>query len=72
MLFIYKNKIYVRPFANKIVEVSITKKENKYDVKPTDKTVEIDSNVNKDLYSISLEEAYKMQSKSLGSKFEEK
>ena len=63
MLFRYNNKVYVRPFANKLVEVIVSKIGNEYDVKPTNTKVEITSEVNEKLYSISLEEAYKMQNK---------
>jgi len=61
MLFRYKNKVYVRPFANKIVEVIISKNGNEYDIQPTDNKIEITPELNEELYSISNEEAYKLQ-----------
>lgn len=64
MLFRYDNKVYVRPFANKLVEVIISKNGDVYDVQPTSTKIEITSEVNEKLFSISLEEAYKMQHKS--------
>jgi len=61
MLFRYNNKVYVRPFANKLVEVNVSKIGNEYDVKPTNTKLEITSEVNEGLYSISIEEAYNIQ-----------
>ena len=61
MLYVYKGKIYVRPFDNKLVEVKVLKKGQTYDVKATDKTLEINDEIKSKLASISLEEAYKMQ-----------
>lgn len=62
-LFRYENKVYVRPFANKIIEVEVTKNNGNYDVKSTNNSVELTKEVSNNLYSISLEEAYKMQNK---------
>lgn len=65
MLFRYKNKVYVRPFANRIVEVKVNKiNDNEYDVKPTENKVEITKEVNNELYSVTLKEAYEIQNKS--------
>ena len=61
MLFRYNNKVYVRPFANKLVEVIVSKKGNEYDIQPTNTKLEITSEVNEGLYSISIEEAYNIQ-----------
>lgn len=60
MLFRYGNKVYVRPFANKMVEVNIIKKGSEYDVQPTNNKVEITSEIENELYSITIEEAYNM------------
>ena len=64
MLFRYGNKVYVRPFANKLVEVKVEKNGSEYDVKPTTEKLEITNEVNEGLYSITLEEAYDIQHKS--------
>jgi hypothetical protein len=63
MLFRYESKIYIRPFGNKLVRVNITKKGDEYDVVPTKEMLVITREINEKLYSISLEEAYKMSSK---------
>lgn len=63
MLFKYKEKIYVRPFSNKIVEVEVTKNGNEYDVKPTKNVVEINTKAENEFISVSLEDAYKAQNK---------
>lgn len=68
MLFRYENKIYIKPFADRIVKVDITKKGKEYDVKATKDIVVITPEVNNKLYSISLEEAYKMSNKTSFSK----
>lgn len=61
MLYVYNGKVYVRPFDNKLVEVKISKKGQEYDVKATEKTLEINDEIKSKLVSISLEDAYKMQ-----------
>lgn len=61
MLFRYNNKVYVRPFANKIIEVEVVKKGKDFDVKSTNKQVEITPEVDQNLYSVTIEEAYDMQ-----------
>lgn len=63
MLFRYENKVYIKPFADRIVKVDITKKGKEYDVKATKDIVAITPEVNNKLYSISLEEAYKITNK---------
>ena len=63
MLFRYNDKIYIKPFGDKLVEVRIVKKGNEFDVKPTDKIVVITPKVNENLYSVELKEAYNMQNK---------
>ena len=68
MLFRYENKVYIKPFADRIVKVDITKKGKEYDVKATKDIVVITPEVNNKLYSISLEEAYKMSNKTSFSK----
>lgn len=62
MLFRYNGKIYIKPFANKIVEVKVTKKGNEYTVEPTNNSVELTREVENNLYSVSIEEAYKFKS----------
>lgn len=64
MLFRYENKVFIKPFADKLVKVDVTKKGNEYDVKATKEIVVITPEINEKLYSISLEEAYKMSNKS--------
>jgi len=63
MLYIFNEKIYVKPFDNKIVEVTITKTGNEYDVKAIKAPVELNDMKLKELASISLEEAYKHQNR---------
>lgn len=63
MLYIFKEKIYVKPFDNKIVEVSISKKGDEYDVKAIESPVELNSKELSELVNITLEEAYKLQNK---------
>jgi len=63
MLFRYENKVFIKPFADKLVKVDVTKKGNEYDVKATKEIVVITPEINEKLYSISLEEAYKMSNK---------
>lgn len=63
MLFRYENKVFIKPFGDRLVKVEITKKGNDYDVKPTKEIVVITPQINEKLYSISLEEAYKISNK---------
>lgn len=63
-LFRYKGKVYVRPFVNKIIEVIVEKnKDGSFNVKATNNKVELTKEVSNELYSIPIEEAYKMQNK---------
>lgn len=62
MLYIYKGKIYVKPYENKIVEVLIKKTSNGYDAELTKNVIIEDGLVNK-LQPISIEEAYNLTSK---------
>lgn len=68
MLYIYENKIYVRPLENLLVEVVVTKKGNEYNVEATERKVEITNKVSDNLYSITLEKAYELQNTSKMSK----
>lgn len=63
MLYIFENKIYVKPFDSKVVEVSVNKKDNEYNVKAIGKPVELNSMQLRSLIEIDLEEAYKHQNK---------
>ena len=63
MLYVFKQRIYVKPFDNKIVEVSVTKTGDEYDVKAIKSPLELNSKELKELASITLEEAYKLQNK---------
>lgn len=63
MLLKYDNKLYIRPFGNKLVEVKINKKGKEYDIVPTDKKVEITSAIEGQLHSVTNEAAYEMQNK---------
>lgn len=64
MLFRYGTKVFIKPFADKLVKVDVTKKGKEYDVKATKDVVVITPEINEKLYSISLEEAYNMINKS--------
>lgn len=68
MLYFYKDKVYVKPFENKIIEVEVKKDGNEYDVQATQRSVEINRNDLSELYSITIEEAYKIQNKNGNSK----
>lgn len=68
MLFRYENKIYVRPFANRIVEVEVSKKGNEYFVNPTKNKVELTNKVANEMYSITIEEAYVLQNQNSNAK----
>ena len=59
MLYLYKDKIYVKPYENKIVEVVIKKTINGYDAEATKNVIVEDGLVNK-LQPISIEEAYNL------------
>lgn len=64
MLYIYENKIYVKPFSNKIVEVKISKKNNEFDLKPTKNIIEITEKVKSKMSEVSLEKAYELINRS--------
>ena len=64
MLYEYNGKIYVRPFSNKIVEVTIEKKGNEYNVKATDKSIELTQEIKNKMVETTLEDAYKKTNKS--------
>ena len=64
MLYEYNGKIYVKPLVNKIVEVTVTKKGDEYDVKPGDKFKYITPEIQKEMVQTTVEEAYKRNSKS--------
>lgn len=64
MLYKYNGKIYIKPFSNKIVEVKVIKKNNEYNVEPTDKALELTKEIEGELVSISLEEAVKPKNSS--------
>ena len=60
MLYEYEGKVYVRPYDNKIVEVTIYKDINgDYDVKATENII-VDDNISSKLKSISTESAYEL------------
>lgn len=68
MLYRYNGKIYIKPFGDKLVEVNIHKKGKEYNVEPTDKIVIITSEISQELYTVPIEEAYKMVNRSSFSK----
>lgn len=59
MLYEYNNKIYIRPFSNKLVEVEVIKKDKDYVVKPTTKKVLITNEIKETMVEITLENAFK-------------
>lgn len=59
MLYLFNEKVYVKPFSNMIVEVEITKKNDEYDVKATNKKIELNEEQKDALVAIELAEAYK-------------
>lgn len=65
MLYSYNEKIYVKPFVNKMVEVNVTKDLNGgYNVVPT-KNVIIDDHLDEKITSISTEKAYELTHKNI-------
>ena len=63
MLYVYKDKVYVKPFANKLVEVKIEKeKDGTYNVLATPNVV-VDDYIDSKIVSISTEQAYEFLSK---------
>lgn len=69
MLYELNGKIYVKPFSSKLIEVKVSKDGNKYDVKATDKIVEITPEIKRKLTEVTLKDAYdkthKIESKSI-------
>lgn len=63
MLYLFNEKIYVKPSSNIIVEVEVTKKGEEYDVKATSRKVDMNKEQKDSLVPIGLEEAYKHQNK---------
>ena len=61
MLFLYEGKVYIKPFDNRMVEVSVSKKGNEYNVEITEKWVELNDEIRNNMYSITVEKAYEMQ-----------
>lgn len=64
MLYKYNDKIYVKPFSNKIVEVEITKNDDDFDIQPTNKIVFLTPQIKNEMVEVTNEEAYKSASKS--------
>ena len=58
MLYQYNGKIYVKPFSNRLIEVEISKKDNEYDVKATQKIIELTPKIKGEIVEISLKDAY--------------
>ena len=63
MLYEYNGKVYVKPFVNKIVEVKLVKRDDKLDIEPTTKILDLTSEIKKEMVSITFEEAVKKLSK---------
>lgn len=61
MLYLYKNKIYIKPMEYKFVEVKIDKDGDNYDIEPIGKMIEMTENEMKQAIKVSTEEAYKKQ-----------
>lgn len=64
MLYKYNGKIYVKPLVNKIVEVTVEKKGNEYNVKPEKEAIYLTPEIKEKMAEISIEDAYKSKSKS--------
>lgn len=60
MLYVYDGKVYVKPFDNKLVEVTVSKKGDNYNVEATKNKVEITQAIKEKMQTISVEEAYKI------------
>ena len=64
MLYVFNDKIYIKPFHNKLVEVKIEKDKDEYNVITTNKNISLTSTAQlKELSQLTLEEAYKYQNK---------
>lgn len=68
MLYIYKNKIHIRPYANKMAEVEIEKKDNDYNIKVVGELVGLDDKEMKKIVPIDIHNAYEYVEKSKGKK----
>lgn len=64
MLYRYKDKVFVNPTVNRIVEVKIQKKGNEYDIVLTKNKV-VQSNIRKEITEINVDEAYELQQENL-------
>ena len=58
MIYELNKKIYIKPFSNRIVEVEVSKNGNEYDVKATNRVVELTPETRGKLVEISLKDAY--------------
>lgn len=70
MLYLYKdkkNKVFIKPSVNKIVEVEVAKQEGEYVVIPTNNKI-VESNIANKLTEIDLKTAYEMTHKKPTSK----
>ena len=63
MLYLFHDKIYIKPFSTSIVEVKVDKDKNGYDVKPLKSPLEVTPEQLKELVDITIDEAYKYQTK---------
>ena len=68
MLYIYENKIYIKPVEYKLVEVKVEKEGEGYDVKAVGKPIELAHEELRNVRDVSIEEAYEMQHKASSSK----
>jgi hypothetical protein len=59
MLYLYDGKIYIKPLDNRLVEVTVSKKGNEYNVIPSKKWIYLDSQIKEKISEITVEEAYK-------------
>lgn len=61
MLYLYKNKIYIKPMEYKFVEVKIDKKGEGYDINPVGSPIELSVEEMKNAIKVSLQEAFDKQ-----------
>lgn len=64
MLYVYGNKVYIKPLQGKLIEVTVTKKGNDYNVEATKNKIEINQDIKDKLNTITVEKAYKMTNRS--------
>lgn len=64
MLYRYNGKIYVKPLVNKIVEVTVEKKGDEYNIKPAKEFIYLTPEIKSKMVEISVEEAAKSKNKS--------